>query len=110
MWLNPDLVLLQTVAKKVIPYLPVDLLVRHRYASIEKVASITLPALFIHSPDDEVIPFAQGRELFERSASVPKQFLAIKGSHNAGFLVSGRVYTDALDSFITKHFGPMADR
>lgn len=99
-----------TVAKKVIPYLPLDLLVRHRYASIEKVSSINAPALFIHSPDDEVIPFAQGRELFERSASVPKQFLAIKGSHNAGFLVSGRVYTDALDSFITKHFGPMADR
>lgn len=99
-----------TVAKKVIPYLPVDLLVRHRYASIEKVSSITTPALFIHSPDDEVIPFAQGQELFERSASVPKQFLAIKGSHNAGFLVSDRVYTDALDSFITTHFGPMADR
>ncbi len=99
-----------TVAKKVIPYLPVDLLVRHRYASIGKVSSITLPALFIHSPDDEVIPFAQGRELFEQSASVPKQFLAIRGSHNAGFLVSGRMYTDALDTFITLHFGPMANR
>lgn len=99
-----------TVAKKVIPYLPVDLLVRHRYASIEKVSSITAPALFIHSPYDEVIPFAQGRELFERSASVPKTFLAIKGNHNAGFLVSGRIYTDAIDSFITQHFGPMADR
>lgn len=98
------------VAKQVIPYLPMALLVRHRYDSVEKVPSITIPALFIHSPDDEVIPFAQGRKLYEQSASTPKEFLAIKGSHNTGYLVSERIYTDGIERFMTKQFGPMKDK
>lgn len=94
------------MAKVVLPYLPADLLVRHRYATIEKIPSVTIPTLFIHSPDDETIPFVQGRELHARATVASKEFLAISGSHNTGFLVSERLYTETLDRFITKHFGP----
>ncbi|HXX81861.1 MAG TPA: alpha/beta hydrolase, partial [Thermodesulfovibrionales bacterium] len=60
------------------PYLPVRILSKYRYASIEKVGRIKIPKLFIHSPADEIVPYEQGRALFER-ASEPKEFLQLNG-------------------------------
>lgn len=65
------------------PWLPVRWLSRYRFDSLAKVASLSLPKLFIHSREDEIVPFEQGRALFE-AAHEPKQFLATGGSHNAG--------------------------
>lgn len=87
---------------KFFPHLPVRLISRYHYSTIDKVGMIDIPKLFIHSRQDELIPFEQGIRLFEK-ASAPKEFLQITGSHNEGFLTSGRVYTEGLDSFITKH-------
>jgi hypothetical protein len=67
------------------------------------VSKITIPKLFIHSPQDEIIPFAHGRYLYE-NASLPKEFLEIRGGHNDGFLDSGDIYIDGLNMFISKHF------
>ncbi len=44
------------------------------------------PLLIIHSPDDEVVPFAMGKELFSWGNG-PKQFHAIKGRHIEGPLL-----------------------
>jgi len=87
---------------KFFPHLPVRLISRYHYSTIDKVSMLDIPKLFIHSRQDELIPFEQGIRLFEK-ASAPKEFLQITGSHNEGFLTSGRVYTEGLDSFITKH-------
>ncbi|HSW64370.1 MAG TPA: alpha/beta hydrolase [Dissulfurispiraceae bacterium] len=87
------------MGKKILPYLPIDLLVRYRYATGEKVGKIHMPKLIIHSPEDEVIPFQHGIELYHK-AILPKSFLEIRGSHNGGFLSSGKIYTDGLDRFI----------
>jgi fermentation-respiration switch protein FrsA (DUF1100 family) len=84
------------------PYLPVRLLSKFRYASIEKVGRIKIPKLFIHSPEDEIIPYEQGMRLFER-ASEPKEFLQLTGDHNGGFLLSGKMYVDSLNSFLSRY-------
>ena len=84
------------------PYLPVRLLSKYRYASIEKVAKIKIPKRFVHSPDDEIIPYEQGRRLFE-SASEPKEFLKLTGGHNEGFLLSGNTYVEGVKGFLSKH-------
>jgi fermentation-respiration switch protein FrsA (DUF1100 family) len=84
------------------PYLPVRLLSKYRYASIEKVGRTNIPKLFIHSPEDEIIPYEQGMRLLER-ASEPKQFLQIIGGHNEGFMLSGTTYVNGLNDFLTKH-------
>lgn len=84
------------------PYLPVRLLSKYRYASIEKVGRITIPKLFIHSPEDEIIPYEQGRRLFER-ASEPREFLQLSGGHNEGFLLSGKMYVDGLRGFLSRY-------
>jgi fermentation-respiration switch protein FrsA (DUF1100 family) len=91
------------LGKKFFPYLPVGIIARYRYASINKVEKIRLPKLFIHSPDDEIVPYRQGVTLFER-AGEPKEFLKITGGHNEGFIISGRLYVDGLRAFFDRYF------
>ncbi len=52
-----------------------------------------------HSRSDEIIPYDEGREIFDAAAE-PKQFLEMRGGHNDGFLVSGAAYVEGLRSFI----------
>jgi len=93
---------LPELGQQLYPWLPVKLLAKYRYASIEKISSITCPKLIIHSPEDEIVPFQHGRALFER-AGAPKEFLEIRGGHNEGFLVSGHVFTGGLNNFFDKY-------
>ncbi|MBA3060660.1 MAG: alpha/beta hydrolase [Nitrospirae bacterium] len=87
---------------KFFPYLPVRLISRFQYSTIDKVSMINIPKLFIHSPQDEMIPYEHGVALFEK-AKEPKEFLQITGGHNEGFLTSGSIYTDGLNKFISKY-------
>lgn len=74
------------IGASVYPWIPVRLLARARYDSLAKVASLGVPLLVIHSPQDDLIPFQHGRRLFE-AAREPKRFLATSGRHNDwGFL------------------------
>jgi len=60
------------------------------------------PKLFIHSPQDEVVPYELGRRLYE-AAGEPKRFLDIPGaSHNDMDVVGGHVYFDALARFLAE--------
>lgn len=90
------------LGRKFFPYLPVRLITRHHYSTLDKVNKIGIPKLFIHSSQDEVIPFEHGVSLFEKS-SEPKEFLRITGDHNEGFLISGRAYIEGLNGFISKY-------
>ena len=90
------------LGKKFFPHLPVSLISRYHYESISKVGRIRLPKLFIHSPEDEIVPYEQGAGLFERARD-PKEFLKITGGHNEGFLLSGKIYVDGLDAFISEY-------
>ena len=51
--------------------------------SISKVRDLNLPKLFIHSIDDDVVPFWIGRKLFE-AAGEPKEFL----TYTAGIMTA----------------------
>lgn len=64
-------------------WLPIRLLARTRFDSSSRIARVAAPVLVIHSPDDELVPIAHGRALFD-AAREPKEFLATGGSHNAG--------------------------
>jgi len=85
------------------PFLPIRLLSRYSYATENKVSKINVPKLFIHSPHDEIIPFKYGKALYE-NASSPKEFLEIRGDHNNGFLMSGSIYRDGLNRFISQYY------
>lgn len=63
------------------PWLPVRLLLRTHYDNLAKIGKVGAPLLLVHSPDDEVVPFEQGRKLFAAAAE-PKELLATAGGHN----------------------------
>ena len=81
------------------PWFPVRRLVRDRYDSREALAGLRIPALFGHSPDDDVVPFALGRDLYE-SYGGPKTFLPMRGGHNRGYAAMGAAYTEPLGRFL----------
>lgn len=91
------------MGKHYYPYLPVDLLARIRYPTIDRISGITCPILIIHSPMDDIVPFEMGKKIYE-SANQPKDFLEIQGDHNSGFLQSGNQYSEGLNRFILTHF------
>ncbi len=88
------------LAKEMLPWLPMKHLIRHRFDNAGKVTRFTSPLLVIHSPDDSLIPFRHGLELF-RIAHEPKRFLEIHGDHNEGFVISHDLWSKTVDEFIT---------
>jgi fermentation-respiration switch protein FrsA (DUF1100 family) len=81
------------------PWLPLRLLLRIQFDAKDRVRQVTGPKLFVHSPQDEVVPYALGLRLY-RQARHPKQFLRIRGSHNDGFLTSGALYREGVRAFL----------
>lgn len=88
------------MAKKLFSVAP-SFLLHAKYDSVNKIRNLRIPKIIMHSPDDEVVPFSQGRRLFD-SAPEPKVFIELQGGHNDGFLVSGDVYSNGIDEFVEK--------
>jgi uncharacterized protein len=93
------------MAACVYPFLPVRWLCRFRYEALTCLKNVRCPVLVAHSPDDETVPFAQGQRLFAAAAE-PKQFLTLRGSHNAGREETGAAYTEGLGGFLRRYLGP----
>ena len=83
------------------PMMPIRLLARIRYDTLARLPQIACPLLVIHSRNDDVIPFAHGRRLFE-AATQPKLFLEIEGSHNSGFVFGRKDWIRQLDGFLQR--------
>jgi fermentation-respiration switch protein FrsA (DUF1100 family) len=73
------------------PWLPVRLFSRFDYNTLEAVRQVTCPVLVIHSPDDEIIPYKFGQQIYD-AAPEPKQFAELKGTHNEGIYNNGSLY------------------
>jgi pimeloyl-ACP methyl ester carboxylesterase len=82
------------------PLFPVRWIIRNPFNAIEKVAGIRAPLLFLHSPEDDVVPFAQGRKLYD-AATAPKTFVEIRGGHIESSEVDRDVFYGAIRSFIS---------
>jgi fermentation-respiration switch protein FrsA (DUF1100 family) len=86
---------------RVYPWLPVRLLARIRYDSRAKITTLQCRKLFIHSQDDEIVPYDLGRRLFDLASS-PKEFLTLRGRHNDGFLVDQSRYRAGVAAFLNE--------
>ena len=71
---------LVAIGERQYPWMPIRLVMRNPFESILKVKKIDAPILFLHSPEDEVIPIEEGRRLYD-AAREPKQFVEIAGGH-----------------------------
>jgi fermentation-respiration switch protein FrsA (DUF1100 family) len=72
------------------PFLPVRLLLRDRYASVEQVGGLRCPVLVLAGDRDGIVPWEQSRRLAEAAAG-PKRFVLIPNAgHNSLELLAGR--------------------
>jgi pimeloyl-ACP methyl ester carboxylesterase len=69
------------VGRRHYPWLPVGLLLKHRFDSIERAPNITAPLLCIAAARDEVIPPQHARRLFDAWAGA-KRWVEVPGLHN----------------------------
>ena len=90
------------VGAELYPWFPVRLLSRFKYDTVGYLRKVKCPVLIIHSSDDELIKFSHGKQIFS-TANEPKEFLEISGGHNDGFLISGKLYIEGLESFIIRY-------
>ena len=50
-----------------------------------------MPKLFLHSPEDAIIPYAHGQRLFA-AATEPKRFVTLRGGHDNAFRADSALY------------------
>ena len=86
------------MAKSVFPFLP-SRIFASRLDSINKIKSVAIPKLMIHSINDDIIPFRLGKRLFEEAPG-PKEFLEVHGSHNSSFFESEGIIREKVASFL----------
>ncbi len=86
-------------ASELYPFLPIRFLSRFYYNSLERLPSIKIPVLIIHSTEDEIIPFHHSDRNFQ-AANQPKKLVKLRGDHNSGFLDSLETYRNGLNEFI----------
>ena len=89
------------MAQRVFPWLPARQIIRYRYDSLAKLPRLTMPKLFLHSRQDDVVPFFMGEQNFQ-AAAPPKKFIELVGDHNEGYIDSGATYIEAIKKFISK--------
>lgn len=86
------------MAREKYPFFTLRSLVRHKLDALEHIRGARCKLLVAHSKDDEIVPYAHGRKLFE-AAPAPKWFLEMRGGHNHGPDVTGAEYTRGLAEF-----------
>ena len=75
------------------------LLSRFGYDNVENLKRVSAPVFIAHSRDDDVVPYAHGKKLFE-AANEPKAFLEMSGGHNDGFIFTRPEWVAALAAFL----------
>jgi len=102
----PDAVILEStftsardMARRVFPLLSRLVMLRYDFDSKDAVGRIGAPVLVLHSPDDEIIPYELGRDLYE-AVPGPKRFVPLRGDHNNGFSHSRPDYDMTLRDFL----------
>ncbi len=90
---------LKDMARARYPKLPLHLITRNGFRSIEKVARLTLPKLFIQATDDPTVPASVSRRLYEAAAPPKDLFEVESDGHNDVHLQGGRRYVRRLRKF-----------
>ena len=72
----------------------------YRFPTAKLMEPINVPVLVMHGDADAVIPFALGRELYDRLA-MPKQFFVVRGGdHNDAQAPDEQTYWNTVDRFV----------
>ena len=65
-------------------WLPVRLMMKNRFPSIERITTYRGPLFQSHGTEDEVVPFAMGKKLFDAATTENKKFFVVEGGNHNG--------------------------
>lgn len=74
-------------AKIYYPYLPINLLLKDRYDSIDKINKITKPVLIMHGMKDNIVPYEMGVKLFQKANQPKYSYFPKEDDHMMDFNV-----------------------
>ncbi|MDZ7762119.1 MAG: alpha/beta hydrolase [Desulfovermiculus sp.] len=89
------------LGQKLYPFLPIKMISRFSFPTLNYIQDLSCPLLVVHSEDDNLVPFQHGQRLY-KAAGTPKEFLKIQGEHNDGFLTSGETYSRGVRDFLQR--------
>ncbi|HBA85191.1 MAG TPA: hypothetical protein DCZ95_13970 [Verrucomicrobia bacterium] len=92
------------MSRSIYSTIPVHWILHYRFDSLSKVGALRMPKLFGHTRQDETVPYALGRKLFEAAAE-PKRFVELPGDHNTANWAMSRETWQALESFVMEVLG-----
>lgn len=93
---------LVAIGQQQYPWMPIRVLMRNPFESILRIGRVRSPILFLHSPEDVIIPIDEGRKLYE-AARAPKTFVEVRGGHVNASEVDANVFYGAIARFLTSH-------
>jgi fermentation-respiration switch protein FrsA (DUF1100 family) len=96
---------LVAVGQRRYPFMPIRLVMRNPFESITKIRDVDSPVLFLHSPEDEIIPYDEGRRLYD-AAREPKTFVGVRGGHIYASERDPRFFPAIREFLSTRHLLP----
>jgi len=88
------------MGRRMLPFVPVSLLLRHRFDSIHKIAKVTCPILIGHGRLDPIVPFKMGEELAAKAKAPVTTLWIDRAEHNDFYEVGGRRIGEAIATFV----------
>jgi uncharacterized protein len=100
------------MARRILPLVPVSLLLRHRFDSQRKIAKVHCPILIGHGVRDPVIPIAMGKKLASSAAGPVTTLWIDHAEHNDFLDVGGQRIDETMRQFINQcvHATPRLNR
>jgi hypothetical protein len=98
--LESPVVSVNKISSEIYPYLPFSMINKFDFDMEDYIDKSSAPILFIHSEDDNVIPFRHVSTFYNNLVRQDKEMIKIKGEHRLSSFNSFPIYYNGISSFI----------
>jgi hypothetical protein len=89
------------IARSEYPLMPVDWMLEERFDTLNKISRLTLPMLFVHGTNDDIVPVGMTEALF-RAAREPKELFLVDAGHEDALQKGGQRVAQAIAEFVRR--------
>ena len=101
------------MARKLFPYLPTGMLLKHHFDNESKLKKFGKPVFLAHGTRDGIIPFAMSQKLADAATAGGAKVIKYDvqgGDHNDIYDIGGTALLDAITQFVNEHGANPAGR